>query len=215
MSVGSTVRAMFGRHERLVSDVWRSGFIDLDHFVSQIQEWVPAPARILEIGCGEGAGTERLAAAFPKAEVLAIDIASNLGRLYGGRDAGVTFRQMTAQELADEQPGAFDLIVLCDVLHHVPTELRSGIIESIRLLLSPSGSFVFKDWERRQTPIHWATHAADRWLTGDDVHYLTLEEARTLIASHFSPAAVRAETQVRPWSHNYMFLLCPAPQPSI
>src|SRR5438046_6118451 len=64
MSVGATVRRMFGRHERLIAEIWRAGFVDLDDLFRRVREWIPNPKAILEIGCGEGAGTERLTAAY-------------------------------------------------------------------------------------------------------------------------------------------------------
>ena len=78
MRFGSRVRRMFGRYERPLAELWRSGFIDLDAFVEQVRTWVPDARTMLEIGCGEGAGTERLARAFPGASITAIDIADNL-----------------------------------------------------------------------------------------------------------------------------------------
>jgi 2-polyprenyl-3-methyl-5-hydroxy-6-metoxy-1,4-benzoquinol methylase len=207
MSIGGTVRRMFGRHERLIADLWRAGFIDLDHFFAQVRSWVPGASRILEIGCGEGAGTERLAAAYPNASILAIDIAPNLGRLYRGPGDKVSFRQIAVTELPKTHAGRFDLILMCDVFHHIPPELRPEIIAAARRLLAPGGSFVFKDWERRPTPIHWIAYAADRWLTGDRVQYLTRSEAETLLAPEFGPSGVRGRSRIRPWRNNFALLM--------
>jgi 2-polyprenyl-6-hydroxyphenyl methylase/3-demethylubiquinone-9 3-methyltransferase len=207
MSIGSKVRRMFGRHERLVSELWRAAFINLDQFVKQLCEWVPNPGTILEIGCGEGAGTERLASSYPNASILAIDIAPNLGRLYSGPRDRVAFRQIAVTELANAQGGEFDLIVMCDVLHHIPPEMRSDIIAAARTLLAPGGSFVFKDWARTATPIHWIAYAADRWLTGDRIGYATPAEAESLFAATFGESAIREQATIRPWRNNFALLL--------
>ena len=207
MSIGATVRRMFGRHERLVSELWRSGFIDLDQFFQHVRTWVPSPTRVLEIGCGEGAGTERLAAAYPEASILSIDIASNLGRLYRGPHDRVSFQQIAVTDLAKVQAGTFDLIIMCDVLHHIPSELRSEIVSAVRALLVPGGSFVCKDWARSLTPIHWMAYAADRWLTGDRIRYATPVEAERLFSRSFGTSAVRARTTIRPWRNNFALLL--------
>jgi 2-polyprenyl-3-methyl-5-hydroxy-6-metoxy-1,4-benzoquinol methylase len=207
MSIGATVRRMFGRHERLIADLWRAGFIDLDHFFAQVRTCVPAASKILEIGCGEGAGTERLAAAYPDASILAIDIAPNLGRLYRGPKGNVSFRQVAVTDMAKTGAGNFDLIVMCDVLHHIPPELRPEIVAAARKLLAPGGSFIFKDWERRPTPIHWMAHAADRWLTGDRVQYVTEGEAQTLLASEFDATGPKSSFRVRPWRNNFALLM--------
>jgi 2-polyprenyl-3-methyl-5-hydroxy-6-metoxy-1,4-benzoquinol methylase len=209
MSIGSQVRRMFGRHERLVAELWRARFIDLDDFFQQVRKWVPEPTTILEIGCGEGAGTERLAAAYPRASIVAIDIAENLGRLYRGRDEGVAFRRVPVTEIARTDPGRFDLIVMCDVLHHIPQGLRPEIIAAARMLLAPGGSFVCKDWARTATPIHWIAYAADRWLTGDRIRYATPREAEGLFAQSFGVSAVSGRATIKPWRNNFALLLQP------
>jgi 2-polyprenyl-6-hydroxyphenyl methylase/3-demethylubiquinone-9 3-methyltransferase len=201
---------MFGRYERPIAELWRSGFIDLDAFVAQVRAWVPDARMILEIGCGEGAGTERLATAFPQASITAIDIADNLGRLYRGRSKGVRFRQISVTDLADADAGKFDLIIMCDVLHHIPTGLRPEIIAAARSLLAPKGSFVCKDWARTATPIHWIAYAADRWLTGDRVRYSTAQEAEALFAEKFSPSKVQDRATIGPWRNNFAFLMTAA-----
>ena len=207
MPLGSVVRRLFGRHETLISELWRSAFVDLDALIAQVGKWSPNPKSILEIGCGEGAGTSRLARQFPNAEIVAIDISDRLGRLYSGRRNGVCFERITVQEIASQRPAAFDLIVMCDVLHHIPETLRPDILDATRRLLRSDGSFVFKDWERTATPIHWASHAADRWLTGDRVSYITRGEAVNLLEQCFGRTALSANATIRPWRNNFVMLV--------
>ena len=211
MGIGSAVRRMFGRHERFVSELWRSGFVNLDDFVRQLRIWAPNPGNIVEVGCGEGAGTERLAAVYPHASILAIDIAPNLGRLYTGRHKDVTFRQLPVTELAATHAGKFDLVVMCDVLHHIPEEMRPEIIAAARRLLAPRGSFVFKDWGQTVTPIHWIAYAADRWLTGDRVRFLKRQEAETLLSGSGDGFALRDRATIKPWRNNFALLLQSTP----
>ena len=209
MALGSIVRRMFGRHERLISDLWRAMFINLDDLTRQLLDWSPNARNILEIGCGEGGVTERLAASYCDATILGIDIADNIGRLYQGPTDRVSFRKMTVQELAAEHPGAFDLIVMCDVMHHIPPALRNDILSAARSLLAPSGKFIFKDWVRTLTPVHGAAFAADRWLTGDDVQFLSSEEAEKLLATAFDQSPALAHARIKPWRNNFAVLLRP------
>ncbi len=207
MALGSIVRRLFGRHETLISELWRRAFVDLDAFIAQVREWSPDPKLILEIGCGEGAGTTRMAHQYPDATIVAIDITDRLGRLYSGRAEGVSFQRTTVQDLAGQMEGKFDLIVMCDVLHHIPIELRPEILAATRQLLSPRGYFIFKEWERTGTPIHWASYAADRWLTGDRISYITRSEAVDLLAESFGPSAPRSKATIRPWRNNFAMLV--------
>ena len=98
---------------------------------------------------------------------------------------------------------------MCDVLHHVPGALRVDLLGAIRATLAPGGVFVFKDWERKPTPIHWLCHASDRWITGDAVSYLTRAEMRDALARSFGAAALVAEAPVAPWRNNIATLVRP------
>ena len=207
MPLGPAVRRMFGPYETQVAELWRALFIDLDAWTDRISLWMPDPKRILEVGCGEGAMTERLAQRFPGAHITAIDVTPRLGRLFRGDAERVTFLQTPVEDIALASPNEFDLIILSDVLHHVPPPARGPLLAAIRDALAPGGVFAFKEWTRARTPIHWLCEASDRFLTGDDVSYLDAPEAKALLATYFGPGAIRAEAQVAPWSNNRALLL--------
>lgn len=172
-----------------------------------IGQWAPDARSILEVGCGEGAVTERLRDRFPEAQITAIDVTPRLGRLFRGERERVRFIQAPVEEIASSHPGGFDLVILSDVLHHVPTPLRDSLLRAIDQTLAPGGIFAFKDWVRDNSPIHWACEASDRVLTGDNVSYLTAADMRTLLGEHFGAEALRQERRVRPWSNNLAILV--------
>jgi 2-polyprenyl-6-hydroxyphenyl methylase/3-demethylubiquinone-9 3-methyltransferase len=200
---------MFGPYERQISEVYRSIYIDIDAFVELMLQWKPNANRILEVGCGEGAVTERLNASYPAAKITAIDITPRIGRLYRGSQDDVQFIQCDVQEIAGKESGRYDLVVLSDVLHHVPLVLRPGLLVAIRTALAPNGTFVFKDWQRNHAPIHWLCYASDRWLTGDRIIYMTRDEMRAHLANTFGEAALVGEARVRPWWNNIATLVRP------
>jgi len=209
MSLGIFIRSLFGRYEYYICDAYRSFYFDLDSFVSCVHAWHPNAARILEIGCGEGAVTERLKGAYPQAKITAIDVSPRLGRLYEGSRQGVQFIKYHAEEIAAAEPGQYDLAVLCDVLHHVPQHSRRELLGSIRKALAPDGILIFKEWERNFTPIHWLCYASDRWLTGDRVGYMTRGEMREHLKRGFGDAALIAESRFAPWHNNIATLVQP------
>jgi len=206
MPLGPAVRRLFGRHEHRIAELYRAIFVDVDAYGRLIGDWVPQARRILEVGCGEGAVTEQLARVYPDADILAIDITPRVGRLFRGRRDRVTFVETTVQQVAAEQPGAFDLVILSDVLHHVPLPIRRELLAAVRTTIASGGSLIFKDWERTAAPIHWLCHAGDRWLTGDRVRYLRKPEAEAMLADAFGRSAVVAQAWVRPWRNNFAML---------
>ena len=204
MPIGPTVRRLFGRHEHRVAGVYRSLFVDLDAYGRQIGAMIPQANRILEVGCGEGAVTERLARHYPDADILAIDVSPNVGRLFQGCADNVMFMQQTVEAVAAKSPAAFDLVVLSDVIHHVPVDQRRELMFAVRRTVMPGGVLVFKDWERSPTPIHWLCHAGDRWLTGDRVSYLRKAEAVAILAEAFGRDRVASVALVPPWRNNFI-----------
>jgi SAM-dependent methyltransferase len=210
VSIGGAIRRLFGPYERQISEGYRSIYVDVDAYAASLRAWVPNPCRILEVGCGEGAVSERLAALYPDAEITAIDITPNVGRLYAGPLGRVRFVETTIQAFAAQEQGKFDLIVLADVMHHVPPgSLRQSILETVKSLLAGDGHLAFKEWERTSTPIHWLGYFSDRWITGDRISYMDGEEIRTRLRDVFGSDSIRAESRVRPWRNNISLLVRP------
>ena len=96
-------------------------------------------ARVLDLGCGGGLLSEALAGA--GADVTAIDLAPDLlkiARLHG-LESGirVDYRQVSAEALAAEAPGAFDAITCMEMLEHVPDP--ASVLRACATLLRPGG----------------------------------------------------------------------------
>lgn len=208
MAPGPLIRRMFGPHERWAAERYRRIFIDLDDLVEWIRDRVPQPHRILEIGCGEGAVTERLATAFPSAAITATDISPNAGRLFRGPPGHVRFLRQTVEEIVKATPHAFDLVIMSDVLHHVPISQRRALLRASGEAMTPGGSLVLKDWAPSFHPIHWACRFSDRYFTGDDVRFCTRDALAALLIEVFGPGAIRDEASISPWANNVAFLVC-------
>jgi 2-polyprenyl-3-methyl-5-hydroxy-6-metoxy-1,4-benzoquinol methylase len=198
---------MFGPYEHGVAEMYRRIFVDLDNLAELMRIWVPRAQRILEVGCGEGAMTERLVKAYPSASVTAIDITPKVGRLFRGDASAVTFCQGTVESVARREPGSFDLVVLADVMHHVPLNDRGALLSAINRLLTPDGNLLFKDWVASASPIHWLCNISDRYLTGDEVCYFTMNGINTMLTSSFGPGTIGHTGTVRPWRNNVAFLV--------
>jgi 2-polyprenyl-6-hydroxyphenyl methylase/3-demethylubiquinone-9 3-methyltransferase len=211
MGIGASVRRAFGPWERQVASAYRGIYLDLGDLEQVLAGQVPQAARILEVGGGEGAVTELLARTYREASILSIDITPRIGRLYAGREDRVEFRHASVGEVAHEQPRAFDLVVVTDVLHHVPQGMRENFLGEVYRCVAPGGQLVIKEWARSPTPIHWLCHASDRWLTGDRVAFLTPDELRDLVARAVPGLQRAGEGRIAPWGNNFFqAYLCPA-----
>lgn len=205
--IGPLIRRLFGPYEHGVAEVYRRIFVNLDDLSDLMCAWVPQAQRILEVGCGEGAMTERIVQSYPAASISAIDITPRIGRLYRGPVSTVNFCQETVEQAARRSPASFDLVILADVMHHVPLDARKSMLSAIRHAMAPNGNLIFKDWLVSATPIHWLCEACERYLTGDDVSYFTREGLNALVTSTFGPNSVFRTDTVRPWPNNMVVLV--------
>jgi len=204
--IGPLVRSSLGRFERPATDLYRSLFFNVGAFVRGIRRSAGSPRRVLEIGCGAGIVTEHLSKAFGDADVTAIDICENPGSMCRDRRR-TRFFKMTASELSATLPQPYDLIVISDVLHHVPRPDRRELLARAADLSAPNGVIVLKEWIRQRTPAYVMGYCSDRFITGDDVHFMSEAELGAMAREVFGAASVRSQFRVPPWDCNLALVI--------
>ncbi len=103
---------------------------------------------VLDVGCGGGILAESMALA--GAEVTAIDMAGKplaVARLHQAESGtSVDYRQSTAEDLAIEKPGQFDVVTCLEMLEHVPSPRT--VIAACHELVKPGGDVYFSTINR-------------------------------------------------------------------
>jgi SAM-dependent methyltransferase len=207
VGIGTAIRHRMGRWEIPAAELYRSCFINLDAFADQLSR-LAMPQRILEVGCGDGALAQRLVGTYPEAEYLGIDVAASAGRLYRGEPSRAVFRTITSAQLRAENPQPFDMVIMVDVLHHIPPALRAGVLADVAALTAPAGCFVVKEWASDRPFFGKLGYWADHYVTGDkDVDFMTRDQLRALLAQKLPDFEVVASSTVRPWRENVLLLL--------
>ena len=99
-----------------------------------------AGRRVLDVGCGGGLLAEALAHA--GAHVTAIDLAPGMievARLHAAAGAlAIDYRLTSAAELAEAQPGSFDVVTCMEMLEHVPQP--APMVATLARLMQPGGA---------------------------------------------------------------------------
>ncbi len=117
--------------------------------------------KVVDIGCGGGILAESMAMA--GAEVLGIDMADGplaVARLHQAESgAEVTYEQMTAEALASNRPGEFDIVTCLEMLEHVPDP--SQVIRSCASLVRPGGHVFFSTINRNPKSFAFAIVGAE------------------------------------------------------
>lgn len=208
MRVGAAVRRAAGPLEPVLSDTYRALFFDIAGFAGRVAGLDPEHRirQVVEVGCGEGALISHLVVRMPKAAFVGIDTAPGVGRLFSGRWPRTLFRQTTAQVLAEEFPQSAELVLLCDVLHHVPPGARAGVIGACRRLLRPGGRLVVKEWLRQPSAVYWAGWLSDRFITGDRVVYERRQQWLDQIDQAAPDLRLESEWMLAPWACNHAFV---------
>jgi len=104
-------------------------------------EFVPRGARVLEIGCGVGINVKHLRRTASR--VVGVDISDRsieIAKEYAG-SPHTEFRVLDILEGAGELTplGPFDVVVLPDVIEHVPKERYSALFAAVERLLARPG----------------------------------------------------------------------------
>lgn len=123
-----------------------------------------AGARIVDVGCGGGILTEGLAK--HGADALGIDLSAELidiAELHG-LESGVNahYQVISAEDLAAEQPAAFDHVTCMEMLEHVPDP--GAIINACATLVKPGGMVFFSTLNRKPKAYLLAIVAAEHLL---------------------------------------------------
>ena len=107
-----------------------------------------AGKKVLDVGCGGGILSEAMAQR--GATVMGIDMGeaplsvAELHKLESGVE--VEYRQVTAEALAAEMPGQFDVVTCLEMLEHVPDP--ASIIQACYQLVKPGGQVFFSTINR-------------------------------------------------------------------
>lgn len=133
--------AMVGDYDSLI----RRAVPRYDEMTERLVDYLPpAAASILELGCGTGNLTLKLAARYPDAKLTLVDAAPPMLEAakvrLGPRAAAFVARKF---EDLDFEPGSFDLVASTISLHHVRD--KGPLYRSLRRMIRPGGTFRFAD----------------------------------------------------------------------
>ena len=118
--------------------------------------------RVLDIGCGGGILADAMAR--KGAEVLGIDLATKALRVaqlhaLEAQTQGVTYREISAEKLADEQPASFDVVTCMEMLEHVPDP--ASVVRACATLVKPGGRVFFSTINRNPKAFLFAIVGAE------------------------------------------------------
>jgi 2-polyprenyl-6-hydroxyphenyl methylase / 3-demethylubiquinone-9 3-methyltransferase len=121
-----------------------------------------AGKRVLDVGCGGGILSDSMAR--KGADVTGIDLSTKalkVAQLHA-LEAGMThlqYREVSAEALAQEQPGAFDVVTCMEMLEHVPDP--ASVVRACATLVKPGGWVFFSTINRNPKSFLFAIVGAE------------------------------------------------------
>jgi 2-polyprenyl-6-hydroxyphenyl methylase / 3-demethylubiquinone-9 3-methyltransferase len=128
-----------------------------------IQSHLPLAGKsVLDVGCGGGILSDSMAR--KGAQVLGIDLATKALRVaqlhaLEANTPNVTYREVSAEALAAEQPGSFDAVTCMEMLEHVPDP--SSVVRACSQLVKPGGWVFFSTINRNPKSFLFAIVGAE------------------------------------------------------
>lgn len=166
---GNVDQAEIDKFSALASRWWdpNSEFKPL-HAINPLRlDWIKeltggiAGKNIIDVGCGGGILAESMAVA--GATVTGIDLAEKslkIAKLHG-LESGVqvNYRNISAEDMATELPGQFDIVTCMEMLEHVPDP--GSIIQACSTLVKPGGWVFFSTLNRNPKSFLFAIIGAE------------------------------------------------------
>ena len=118
--------------------------------------------RVVDVGCGGGILADAMAR--KGAAVLGIDLASKalkVAQLHAleAQTQGVEYREISAEALAAEHPGSFDMVTCMEMLEHVPDP--ASVVRACSTLVKPGGHVFFSTINRNAKAFLFAIVGAE------------------------------------------------------
>ena len=177
--------------------------------------------KVADIGCGGGIVAEAMAQR--GATVTGIDMGeaplkvAQLHSLESGVE--VDYRQMTAEQLAEEEAGLYDVVTCLEMLEHVPDP--SAVVAACAKLLKPGGQVFFSTINRNAKSYLFAivgaeyllkmlpkgTHEHKKFIKPSELHaYMRLANlsAQAMTGMTYNPFTKKYALNVKDVDVNYL-----------
>ena len=200
MKIGKIARKILGKYFYIVGRMYRSIFVDLREVSHSISPYIPQGAMIVDVGGGDGELLNHLLSLRHDISVKMIDRSMSIGgslkkkyltrvELYPGISMG---------EFTNTVQQKFDVILISDVIHHIPNEERREFFSELRTMVGDKNEIriIIKDIE----PGYFRaslSRIADRYISGDkNVSLIGCTDISNMMSEAFGNSIAIEETNL-------------------
>ncbi len=197
--IGASMIYAVGKGQEQAAGDGRAGLL-LSQLRSRFPD-LPAPRRILDLGCGIGVHAQAIARAFPDAEYHAVDVAAGLLRfghlIAEERGVPIHFHQRDAARTGFED-ASFDLVISNILFHETNAARLPQILRECRRVLRPGGAMLHADVSTQVTRVSLEDQVMNDWQVrwnGEPfwTAFAERDMGREIVAAGFDPSCSFAE----------------------
>jgi len=200
MAFGPLIRRFLGpRLARRAGEHYRAIFVNLEKVAAALAAVIPSNAHLLDVGGGDGQPLNHLLSLRPDLMITTLDPAPSVGLWIDTRHADRVKRlpHTSLAEFASRQQAHPDVVLIADVMHHIPTSERPKFLDSVGILLDrlPELCIIVKDVE----PGYWRALLSlwsDRYITGDRNVSLISRDGMTRLFEEILGPLLREDTSL-------------------
>ena len=161
-----------------------------DPLFPAVNQATPRQGLILDLGCGYGLVAHWLTLSAPDRTVLGVD--HDAGKIQIARSTMTSQPRVTfaCQDLLRWEYPPCDHVLLCDVLHYLPRELKQRVLQQAFAAMRPGGSLILRDAAGADACSHrlvvWTERLGVRLgqnRTNHGLHFESAAEYQQLLAS--------------------------------
>lgn len=184
----------------------------------RIVDHIPSGARVLDIGCGNGLLLVLLNHYAGIRSGVGVDInpaaVAAAHEMASACSLPLSFRTISGER--DLPPEVFNVVVISDVLHHVPVGLRQSLMSAAMERVAPGGCLIYKDMCQRPSVRRWWNQLHDLLLTREIVRVEPIEHVIAWVSrSGFAREISERYVGVVLYGHELEIFRCPLPKSDI
>ena len=154
-----------------------------EYYTRRKVRWVAAAVAgarvgaVLDFGCGIGSTIGLLREAFPAVRLAGTDVSASSIAEAARRHPGERFHVLD-DEFVREHAGAYDVVYIANVFHHVPPASRVEVMGKVAALLAPGGRLFFFEHNPLNPLTRWVVSRCE---FDEDAILLPARESRALV----------------------------------
>jgi 2-polyprenyl-3-methyl-5-hydroxy-6-metoxy-1,4-benzoquinol methylase len=131
-----------------LAKVYRAFFFSVNDFLLLVIEPIYNKSNVLDVGGGDGAVAVQMALLKDIKSIDIVDPNPDSGTFLSAKSEKIRlFAGKHLNQLKDTKESKYDLVLLSDVIHHVPLEFRKDLIKDCLGFLTEAGTLVIKEIE--------------------------------------------------------------------